>query len=483
WMENIHDWVISRQLWWGHQIPAWYNKQTGETYVGMEAPKDIENWQQDPDVLDTWFSSALWPFSTMGWPDTDSPDYKRYYPTDTLVTGYDIIPFWVARMIFQGLHFTGERPFKYTLIHGLMRDEQGRKMSKSLGNGIDPMDVIEKYGADALRWFLITGNKPGQDTRFSYKQVEAAWNFINKIWNISRFVMMNLGDLENPQQPDPSTFDLSDKWLFAQLNETIKQVTDLSERFEFGEMGRTLYNFTWNVFADWYVEMSKEVLYGDDEKAKAAKRVNLAYALDQILRLLHPVMPFVTEKLWLALPHAGQSIVTASYPVANDAFENSAAVDAMDSIIALIRGVRSIRKDAGAPLKTKVDIIVKLTDPALKPIFEDNFDFIDRFVNSKAFTVGTDVAEPKMAGSTVITGATIFVPLNELVDLDEERAKLTKDAKKLQQEIDRIDKKLNNQGFLAKAPEAVVEEQRTKRSNFADQLNSTQQRLAQLQQA
>ncbi|UVH22690.1 valine--tRNA ligase [Lacticaseibacillus paracasei] len=483
WMENIHDWVISRQLWWGHQIPAWYNKQTGETYVGMEAPKDIENWQQDPDVLDTWFSSALWPFSTMGWPDTDSSDYKRYYPTDTLVTGYDIIPFWVARMIFQGLHFTGERPFKYTLIHGLMRDEQGRKMSKSLGNGIDPMDVIEKYGADALRWFLITGNKPGQDTRFSYKQVEAAWNFINKIWNISRFVMMNLGDLEKPQQPDPSTFDLSDKWLFAQLNETIKQVTDLSERFEFGEMGRTLYNFTWNVFADWYVEMSKEVLYGDDEKAKAAKRVNLAYALDQILRLLHPVMPFVTEKLWLALPHAGQSIVTASYPVANDAFENSAAVDAMDSIIALIRGVRSIRKDAGAPLKTKVDIIVKLTDPALKPIFEDNFDFIDRFVNSKAFTVGTDVAEPKMAGSTVITGATIFVPLNELVDLDEERAKLTKDAKKLQQEIDRIDKKLNNQGFLAKAPEAVVEEQRTKRSNFADQLNSTQQRLAQLQQA
>ena len=445
WMENIHDWVISRQLWWGHQIPAWYNKQTGETYVGMEAPKDIENWKQDPDVLDTWFSSALWPFSTMGWPNTDASDY--------------------------------------TLIHGLMRDEQGRKMSKSLGNGIDPMDVIEKYGADALRWFLITGNKPGQDTRFSYKQVEAAWNFINKIWNISRFVMMNLGDLDTPQQPDPSTFDLSDKWLFAQLNETIKQVTDLSARFEFGEMGRTLYNFTWNVFADWYVEMSKEVLYGDDDKAKAAKRVNLAYALDQILRLLHPVMPFVTEKLWLALPHTGKSIVTASYPVANTAFENADATSAMDAIIALIRGVRGIRKEAGAPLKTKVDIIVKLTDPALKPIFEQNFEFIDRFVNSKAFTVGTDVAEPKMAGSAVITGATIFVPLNELIDLDEEKAKLTKDAKKLEQEIARIDKKLNNQGFLSKAPEAVVAEQRTKRSDFEDQLTSTKQRLEQLQQA
>lgn len=483
WMENIHDWVISRQLWWGHQIPAWYNKQTGETYVGMEAPKDIENWKQDPDVLDTWFSSALWPFSTMGWPNTDAPDYKRYYPTDTLVTGYDIIPFWVARMIFQGLHFTHQRPFQYTLIHGLMRDEQGRKMSKSLGNGIDPMDVIEKYGADALRWFLITGNKPGQDTRFSYKQVEAAWNFINKIWNISRFVMMNLGDLDTPQQPDPSTFDLSDKWLFAQFNETIKQVTDLSARFEFGEMGRTLYNFTWNVFADWYVEMSKEVLYGDDEQAKAAKRVNLAYALDQILRLLHPVMPFVTEKLWLALPHTGKSIVTASYPVANTAFENADATSAMDAIIALIRGVRGIRKEAGAPLKTKVDIIVKLTDPALKPIFEQNFEFIDRFVNSKAFTVGTDVAEPKMAGSAVITGATIFVPLNELIDLDEEKAKLTKDAKKLEQEIARIDKKLNNQGFLSKAPEAVVAEQRTKRSDFEDQLTSTKQRLEQLQQA
>ncbi|MSC10348.1 class I tRNA ligase family protein, partial [Lactobacillus rhamnosus] len=472
-----------RQLWWGHQIPAWYNKQTGETYVGMEAPKDIENWKQDPDVLDTWFSSALWPFSTMGWPNTDAPDYKRYYPTDTLVTGYDIIPFWVARMIFQGLHFTHQRPFQYTLIHGLMRDEQGRKMSKSLGNGIDPMDVIEKYGADALRWFLITGNKPGQDTRFSYKQVEAAWNFINKIWNISRFVMMNLGDLDTPQQPDPSTFDLSDKWLFAQLNETIKQVMDLSARFEFGEMGRTLYNFTWNVFADWYVEMSKEVLYGDDEQAKAAKRVNLAYALDQILRLLHPVMPFVTEKLWLALPHTGKSIVTASYPVANTAFENADATSAMDAIIALIRGVRGIRKEAGAPLKTKVDILVKLTDPALKPIFEQNFDFIDRFVNSKAFTVGTDVAEPKMAGSAVITGATIFVPLNELIDLDEEKAKLTKDAKKLEQEIARIDKKLNNQGFLSKAPEAVVAEQRTKRSDFEDQLTSTKQRLEQLQRA
>ncbi len=268
WMNNIHDWVISRQLWWGHRIPAWYNKTTGEMYVGMEAPKDAENWEQDPDVLDTWFSSALWPFSTMGWPDTDAPDYKRYYPTDTLVTGYDIIPFWVARMIFQGLEFTGQRPFKNTLIHGLIRDEQGRKMSKSLGNGIDPMDVIEKYGADALRWFLVNGSTPGQDTRFSWKAIGASWNFINKIWNMSRFVLMNLEDTKADAQPDPSTFDLSDQWIFARLNETIESVTAKFDKFEFGEAERDLYNFIWNELADWYIEMAKEVLYGEDEAAK-----------------------------------------------------------------------------------------------------------------------------------------------------------------------------------------------------------------------
>ncbi|MHA3065959.1 valine--tRNA ligase [Lacticaseibacillus saniviri] len=483
WMENIHDWVISRQLWWGHQIPAWYNKQTGELYVGVDAPEDAENWEQDTDVLDTWFSSALWPFSTMGWPDTDAPDYKRYYPTNTLVTGYDIIPFWVSRMIFQGLKFTNQRPFEHTLIHGLIRDEQGRKMSKSLGNGIDPMEVIDKYGADALRWFLATGSTPGQDTRFSYTQMDAAWNFINKIWNMSRFVMMNLGDTKPDQTPDQSTFDLSDRWMFARLNATVETVTALFDKFEFGEAGRALYNFIWNEFADWYIEMSKEVLTGDDEVAKANKRINLAYGLDQILRLMHPIMPFVTEKLWQAMPHTGDSLVTAAYPEVHPEYEDDTAVSEMESIISLIRAVRNIRADVNAPLSSPIDIVVKLQDESLAPIFKENFDFVDRFVHAKSFDMGTSVNEPDMAASAVISGATVYVPLAELIDLDAEIAKLTKEAGKLEQEISRIDKKLGNQGFMAKAPEAVVAEQREKKADYEAKLSATTDRIAQLKAA
>ena len=483
WMNNIHDWVISRQLWWGHRIPAWYNKTTGEMYVGMEAPEDAENWEQDPDVLDTWFSSALWPFSTMGWPDTDAPDYKRYYPTDTLVTGYDIIPFWVARMIFQGLEFTGQRPFKNTLIHGLIRDEQGRKMSKSLGNGIDPMDVIEKYGADALRWFLVNGSTPGQDTRFSWKAIGASWNFINKIWNMSRFVLMNLEDTKADAQPDPSTFDLSDQWIFARLNETIESVTAKFDKFEFGEAERDLYNFIWNEVADWYIEMAKEVLYGEDEAAKAAKRINLRYVLDQVLRLLHPIMPFVTEKIWLTMPHIGESIVVASYPVTHKEFENADAIKQMQALIELIRAVRGIRTDVNAPMANEIDIQVKLQDADLKPIFDQNFEFINRFVHAKAFEVGTDLDTPALAASAVINGATIYVPLAELIDLDDEIAKLTKAEKKLDQEIARFEKKLGNQGFLAQAPAEVIDEQKAKLADAQAKLAGTQDRIKELQAA
>jgi len=254
WMEDVHDWCISRQLWWGHRIPAWYNKKTGETYVGEEAPKDIENWEQDPDVLHTWFSSALWPFSTLGWPDTNAEDFKRYFPTNALVTGYDIIFFWVSRMMFQSLHFTGKRPFNDVVLHGLMRDEQGRKMSKSLGNGVDPMDVVDKYGADALRWFLLNGTAPGQDTRYDPKKLSAAWNFINKIWNASRFVIMNLPkDAKPAHMPDVSKFDLSDRWIFDRLNHTVSEVTRLFDEYQFGEAGREAYNFIWNDFCDWYI--------------------------------------------------------------------------------------------------------------------------------------------------------------------------------------------------------------------------------------
>ncbi|HRK99563.1 MAG TPA: valine--tRNA ligase, partial [Trichococcus flocculiformis] len=287
WMGNVHDWVISRQLWWGHQIPAWYHKETGEMYVGMEAPSDSGNWTQDEDVLDTWFSSALWPFSTMGWPDEDAEDFKRYFPTSTLVTGYDIIFFWVSRMIFQSLEFTEKRPFENVLIHGLIRDEQGRKMSKSLGNGIDPMDVVEKYGADALRWFLANGSAPGQDVRFSYEKMDASWNFINKIWNASRYVLLNLEDLTFDAIDISGEKTIADKWILSSLNKTITKVTDLFEKFEFGEAGRLLYRFIWDDYCDWYIEMSKEVLQGENEAAKKTTRSILAYVLDNVLRLLH----------------------------------------------------------------------------------------------------------------------------------------------------------------------------------------------------
>lgn len=482
WMENIHDWVISRQLWWGHRIPAWYHKDTGEIYVGMEAPKDAENWTQDPDVLDTWFSSALWPFSTMGWPDQDAPDYKRYYPTNTLVTGYDIIPFWVARMIFQGLKFTGQRPFKDVLIHGLIRDEQGRKMSKSLGNGIDPMDVIKKYGADALRWFLSTGSTPGQDTRFSYDKMDAAWNFINKIWNASRFVTMNLEDTKAPTElPDTKTFDLADQWIFARLNQTIQEVTRLFDKFEFGEAGRQLYNFIWNDFCDWYIEMSKEVLYGQDATAKAHKRYNLAYVLDQILKLMHPIMPFVTEEIWQAMPHVGESICVAAYPVTHTEFEDAAAVDQMDVLINVIRAVRNIRSEVNAPLSSPIDILIKAKDAHVLSILEHNEAYIQRFAHPKDLTIATKVQAPKLAKTAIMTGAEIFVPLAELINIDDEVARLNKEAEKWQAEIDRVDKKLGNANFVKKAPEKIVNEEKEKKVDYQNKRNTVQARIAELQ--
>lgn len=314
WLNNIHDWVLSRQLWWGHQIPAWYNKQTGKIYVGEEAPKDIENWQQDPDVLDTWFSSSLWPFLILVWPDK-TKDYQRYFPTNTLVTGYDILPFWVLRMICQSLHFTGKKPFKRIIFHGLIRDEQGRKMSKSLGNGIDPMDIIDQYGADALRWFLLNGTTPGQDTRFDSKKLAASWNFINKLWNAARFIIMNLPeDFKMPIAPNAKDFDLADQWIFAKLNQTISHTIKMFDEYQFGEAERGLTNFIRNDFCDWYIEISKIALNGTNEQLKAQKQANLAYLLDQILRLLHPIIPFVTEELWQALLHKENSIMLMPYP-------------------------------------------------------------------------------------------------------------------------------------------------------------------------
>ncbi|MBC6348971.1 valine--tRNA ligase [Lactobacillus melliventris] len=484
WMENIHDWVISRQLWWGHQIPAWYNKKTGEMYVGEDAPKDIENWKQDPDVLDTWFSSALWPFSTMGWPDENSADYKRYYPTNALVTGYDILPFWVARMIFQGLHFTHQRPFKDAVFHGLIRDEQGRKMSKSLGNGVDPMDVIDQYGADALRWFLLNGTAPGQDTRYNPKQLASAWNFINKIWNAARFVIMNLPeDAQSAHMPDTAKFDLADGWIFDRLNHTVSEVIRLFDDYQFGEAGRELYNFIWNDFCDWYIEMAKVALNGNDQELKARKQDNLIWILDQILRLLHPIMPFVTEKLWLSMPHDGESIMVAKYPVVHAEFENEPARHDMAFLIEIIKAVRNIRMEVNAPLSSSIDIMIQLEDAKNERILTDNEDYVKNFLHPKELTISTQIAAPKLAKTAVISGAQIFVPLADLVNIADEIKRMTKEEKDLQAEVERSTKKLNNQGFVAHAPEAVVNKEKAKKADYENQLQGVQERIQELKKS
>lgn len=484
WMENVHDWVISRQLWWGHRIPAWYNKKTGEMVVQEEAPKDIENWDQDNDVLDTWFSSALWPFSTLGWPDEEAADFKRYFPTNALVTGYDIIFFWVSRMIFQSLHFTKRRPFENVVLHGLIRDEQGRKMSKSLGNGIDPMDVVEKYGADSLRWFLLNGTAPGQDTRFSYTKMDSAWNFINKIWNASRFVIMNLPeDAAAAHMPDVDTFDLSDKWIFDKLNRVVKKVTRLFDEFQFGEAGREMYNFIWNDFCDWYIEISKVALNGTDEILKKHKQDNLVWILDQILRLIHPIMPFVTEKLWLSMPHNGKSIMVASYPVAHPEFENYVAEQDMEFLIEIIKAVRNIRMEVNAPMSSAIDIMIQLDNSKDKHILLDNRDYVENFLHPKSLVVDTNVVAPKLAKSAVIAGAQIFVPLAELVDLSEEIAKMDREIDHLQEEVKRCKAKLANKGFVAHAPEAVIEKEKAKQADYESQLAGAVQRLKELKES
>lgn len=481
WMENVHDWVISRQLWWGHQIPAWYHKETGEMYVGMQAPEDSENWVQDSDVLDTWFSSALWPFSTMGWPDTENKDFKRYFPTNTLVTGYDIIFFWVSRMIFQSLEFTDSRPFKNVLIHGLIRDEQGRKMSKSLGNGIDPMEVIEKYGTDALRWFLSNGSAPGQDVRFSYEKMDAAWNFINKIWNASRFVLMNVEGMSAADLHLDGQKSVADRWILTRLNETIEKVTHLFDRFEFGEAGRNLYNFIWDDFCDWYIEMSKETLYGDNPEAKRMNQAVLVYVLDNIVRLLHPIMPFVTEEIFSKLPTTTGSIVVASYPEVNE-FSDESAAEGMEVLKEVIRAVRNIRAEVNTPLSKAVTLLIQANDEKVQAFLTANQNYIMRFCNPDELVIATELAVPDMAMSQVITGATIYLPLANLINLTEEIARLEKELTKLDGEVKRVQGKLANERFVSKAPQAVVDQERAKEADYLEKQQAVAQRIAQLKE-
>lgn len=480
WMENVHDWVISRQLWWGHRIPAWYHKETGEMYVGMEAPADSENWEQDPDVLDTWFSSALWPFSTMGWPDEESEDYKRYFPTSTLVTGYDIIFFWVSRMIFQSLEFTDERPFKNVLIHGLIRDEQGRKMSKSLGNGIDPMDVIEKYGADALRWFLSTGSAPGQDVRFSYEKMDAAWNFINKIWNASRFVIMNVEGFTSADIDFSGEKTVADRWILTRLNETIEKVTSLFDQFEFGEAGRQLYNFMWDDFCDWYIEMSKEILYGEDEEAKQTTKSILVYVLDQTLRLLHPIMPFVTEEIWAKIPHTGESLVVAEYPVVHPENNDETAAKGMEVLKELIRSVRNIRAEVNTPLSKPITLLIKTSDAKVDEFLIENTSYIERFCNPEELVISSDITAPDLAMSAVLTGAEIYLPLAGLINIEEEIKRLEKELAKWNGEVKRVQGKLANERFVANAPESVVAEEREKEKDYLEKQAAVQDRIESL---
>lgn len=481
WMEGIHDWCISRQLWWGHQIPAWYHKETGELYVGKEAPTDIENWTQDEDVLDTWFSSALWPFSTLGWPDTETIDYKTFYPTNVLVTGYDIIFFWVARMIFQGLEFTGKRPFDDVLIHGLVRAEDGRKMSKSLGNGVDPMDVIDQYGADSLRYFLATGSSPGQDLRYSTEKVEAAWNFINKIWNASRFSLMNIGEDFKAEHIDLSgKKSLADEWILTRLNETIADVTRLAEKYEFGEVGRVLYNFIWDEFCDWYIEMSKIPMNGEDEVQKQMTRSVLAYTLDSIMRMLHPFMPFVTEHIWQNLPVTGDSIVTASWPVVKPELSNEQSKRDMEQLMEIIRAVRNTRSEVNTPMSKQIPMMIKTNSEAISERLETERPFIERFCNPSILTISTDVEIPEEVITTAVTGGSVILPLEGLIDMEKEIARLEKELEKWQKELERVDKKLSNEKFVAKAPEKIINEEKEKQALYTEKYNSVQERLNQL---
>ncbi len=480
WLENIRDWCISRQLWWGHRIPAWYHKETGEIYVDHEPPKDIENWEQDPDVLDTWFSSALWPFSTMGWPDVESSDYKRYYPTDVLVTGYDIIFFWVSRMIFQGLEFTGKRPFKDVLIHGLVRDAQGRKMSKSLGNGVDPMDVIDQYGADALRYFLATGSSPGQDLRFSTEKVEATWNFANKIWNASRFALMNMGGMTYEELDLSGEKTVADHWILTRLNETIDTVTKLAEKYEFGEAGRTLYNFIWDDLCDWYIEMAKLPLYGDDEAAKKTTRSVLAYVLDNTMRLLHPFMPFITEEIWQNLPHEGESITVAPWPQVRPELSNEEAAEEMRMLVDIIRAVRNVRAEVNTPPSKPIALYIKVKDEQVRAALMKNRAYLERFCNPSELLIDTNVPAPDKAMTAVVTGAELIMPLEGLINIEEEIKRLEKELDKWNKEVERVEKKLANEGFLAKAPAHVVEEERRKRQDYMEKREAVKARLAEL---
>ena len=486
WLENIRDWCVSRQLWWGHQIPAYYCQDCGEIIVAEEAPHECtkcksSNIKQDEDVLDTWFSSGLWPFETMGWPDkTDMLDY--YYPTSVLVTGYDIIFFWVVRMAFSAMFCMNEKPFEHVLIHGLVRDSEGRKMSKSLGNGIDPLEIIDQYGADALRFTLATGNSPGNDMRFYMERVEFARNFNNKLWNASRFVFMNLEDeslLEGlTRESVKANLTLADKWIISRANRVVKEVNYNMDQFDLGIGLQKAYDFTWSEYCDWYIEIVKPRLYGDDREAKRAALYTLTYVLEKILKLLHPFIPFITEEIYSYLPTVEGYIITAEYPHYEEADDMLAEEEKMNLIMDGIRNVRNVRAEMNVPPSKKAKIIIVPTDDK-RPAMEDGKEYFKSLASASEVEIqDSKDGIPEDAVSVVIDGVELFIPLDELVDFEKEKERLNKERDKALAEIKRVEGKLNNPGFVNKAPAKLVEEEKAKKEKFEEILHTIEERLA-----
>ena len=481
WMENIKDWCISRQLWWGHRIPAWYCQDCGEVIVAKEEPHTCpkcgsKNLQQDPDTLDTWFSSALWPFSTLGWPN-QTEELKYFYPTSTLVTGYDIIFFWVARMIFSGVENMGKSPFETVFIHGIVRDAQGRKMSKSLGNGIDPLKVIDEYGADALRFTLATGNSPGNDMRFVEEKVKASRNFANKIWNATRFILMNLSDeIDKPELPQ--RLQTEDKWILSKLNTLIKEVTENLERFELGIAVQKLYDFIWDVLCDWYIELTKSRIQAGGESAKSAQQV-LIYVMNQCLKLLHPIMPFITEEIWQAIPNDCESIMVAPWPQYREDLCFQQEEEDFEKVMSAIKAIRNRRAEMNVPPSKKARVFVKTLNTG---VFESGAMFIERLASAsevKVSGVAPQQGEDFSDAVQVITdSARIFIPLDELVDKEKELARLEKERKACEKDIAMVEQKLSSQGFIEKAPQNVVEAERAKLEKHKERMEKIVESIA-----
>ena len=482
WMENVRDWCISRQLWWGHQIPAWTCAECGHITVSREDATKCEKCgctdiTRDPDVLDTWFSSALWPFETLGWPEK-TEDLVRFYPTDVLVTGYDIIFFWVARMIFSGCEHMKTTPFHTVLIHGLVRDDKGRKMSKSLGNGIDPLEMIEKYGCDALRMNMVTGNSPGNDMRFYIERCEAMRNFANKLWNASRYVMMNLNDDAKNELPAAEKLEIADKWVLSKLNTLISEATENLEKYELGVAVQKIYDFIWDTYCDWYIELTKARLYSEDADRKQTAIQVLVYVLDQILRLLHPFMPFITEEIWQSIPHDGEALIVANWPQASEKLAFKAECDMMESVMDAIRAIRNRRAEMNVPPSKKAALFVLTNKPQ---VFTEGEGFLQRLAYADSVEILN--AEPTdLEGMVTITtaDAKLYIPMGQLVDVAKELERIRKELEKARNNLDGIEKKLSNENFTARAPEAVVNAEREKAAKARDLIIQLEQSEAAL---